>query len=391
MVFARAAAIIFTNGDNDTFPLWYNQDVEGVRTDARVCNLSYLQTDWYINQMKSQAYESDPLPIDLRRDQYAHDKLNYAHLIQVTEEEELPLHVAMTCLYSDDPRYKTLPNYGKLDFLPAKKFGIEVNPEEVLASPCISVKDTSELITHMTIDLSNKSYVTKNEIAVLAMIDGISRTGWKRPIYFATTVGRDMYMGLDKYFRLVGLAYQIVPLANGGTSTPDIDKSYDNLMNKFVWGNIQDTTIYLDENNRRMCRTQRMMFCTLIEQLLSTGDMERALKATEFCDQTIPAANVPYEYTSLTLAQSYYLCGKPEEGNRILQAIIDSNEEYLNWAYSLDKRHMHRITNQIREQLLTMRDALNIAKRYENEEFVNRYDAEFRGYFEKAVSIYKLL
>lgn len=383
-------AIIFTNGDNDTFPLWYAQEVEGYRTDVRVCNLSYLQTDWYINQMKSQAYESEPLPIELRRDQYAHDKLNYAHLVPLTDSEQ-PLHAAMNFLYSDDPKYKSLPNYGQLDFLPAKKFGIDIDTTEVLESDCINVTDTSDLITHMTIDLSSKNYVTKNEIAVLAMIDGISRTGWKRPIYFATTVGRDMYMGLDKYFRLVGLAYQIVPLADGGTSSPDIDKSYDNLMNKFVWGNIQDTTIYLDENNRRMCRTQRMMFCTLIEQLLSNGDMDRALKATEFCDKTIPAANIPYEYTSLTLAQSYYLCGKPAEGERILRAILESNEEYLNWAFSLQTRHMHKITNQIREQLLTMRDALTIANRFENEDLMKQYDTEFRSYFEKAAKTYKLL
>ncbi len=383
-------AIIFTNGDNDTFPLWYAQEVEGYRTDVRVCNLSYLQTDWYIDQMKSQAYDSEPLPIALRRDQYAHDNLNFAHLIPLTDEEQ-PLHASMNFLYSDDPKYKSLPNYGRLDFLPAKKFGIDINPDEVLASPCINVKDTSELITHMTIDLSKKNYVTKNEIAVLAMIDEISRTGWKRPIYFATTVGRDMYMGLDKYFRLVGLAYQIVPLANGGTSTPDLDKSYDNLMNKFVWGNIQDTTIYLDENNRRMCRTQRMMFCTMIEQLLATGDYERALAATEYCDKTIPATAVPYEYTSLTLAQSYYACGKPEEGDRIVQTVLASNEEYLAWALSLDSRHMVKTSNQVREQLLTMRDAMNIAKHCGREDIFKEYDAKFRDFFDQAVTTYKLL
>ena len=376
-------AIIFTNGDNDTFPLWYAQEVEGYRTDVRVCNLSYLQTDWYINQMKSQAYESEPLPIELRKDQYAHDKLNYAHLVQILDGEQ-PLHYAMNFLYSDDPKYKQLPNYGKLDYLPTKKFTIEVDPKEVLASPVISVRDSSELINEMVIDLSSKNYITKNEIAVLSMIDGISRTGWKRPIYFATTVGSDMYMGLNRYFRLVGLAYQIVPLANGGTSTPDIDKSYDNLMNKFEWGNIQDTTIYLDENNRRMCRTQRMMFCTLIEQLLSIGDMVRALKATEFCDKTIPAANIPYEYTSLTLAQAYYRCGKPEEGRRIITTVIEQNEEYLSWALTLEPRYMASLHRDVRENLLTMRDALQLAERFEEKELLDLYDSDFNLFFESA-------
>ncbi len=377
-------AIIFTNGDNDTFPLWYAQEVEGYRTDCRVCNLSYLQTDWYMNQMKSQAYESDPLPIELRREQYAHDKLNYAHLVD--KVQEAPLHNAMNFLYSDDPKYKTLPNYGHIDYLPSKKFTIDVNPEEVLASPCITVADSSELITKMTIDLSHKNYVTKNEIAVLAMIDGISRSGWKRPIYFATTVGRDMYMGLDKYFRLCGLAYQIVPLAHGGTGTPDIDKSYDNLMNKFIWGNIQDTTIYLDENNRRMCRTQRMMFCTLIEQLLNIGDTERALKATEYCDKTIPAANVPYEYTSLTLAQSYILCGKPEEGERIIRAILTRSDDYLSWAFMQKPHHIASIGSGIKEQVLTMRDALSIAERYKLSSVTTDYKDLLETYFQQAIN-----
>ncbi|MBQ0056109.1 MAG: DUF2723 domain-containing protein [Bacteroidales bacterium] len=376
-------AIIFTNGDNDTFPLWYAQEVEGYRTDVRVCNLSYLQTDWYINQMKCPAYESEPLPIELRRDQYAYDKLNYAHLIQLLDND-VPLHYAMNFLYSDDPKYKSLPNYGKLDYLPSKKFVVDVDPEEVLASPCVNVADSSELIDKMVIDLSSKNYVTKNEIAVLSMIDGISRTGWKRPIYFATTVGSDMYMGLNKYFRLVGLAYQIVPLANGGTSSPDIDKSYDNLMNKFVWGNIQDTTIYLDENNRRMCRTQRMMFCTLIEQLLTIHDYERALKATEFCDKTIPSANIPYDYTSLTMAQAYYMCNKPEEGNRIVKAVLEANDEYLAWSEHLSKHHRESLSSQVREQLLTMRDALSIADRYKADDLAAKYDPAFNAYFENA-------
>ncbi|MBP5345914.1 MAG: DUF2723 domain-containing protein [Bacteroidales bacterium] len=376
-------AIIFTNGDNDTFPLWYSQEVEGYRTDCRVCNLSYLQTDWYMNQMKSQAYESEPLPIQLRRDQYAYDKLNFAYLVD--KVTEAPLHSAMEFLYSDDVKYKTLPNaQGRYDYLPTKKLTIDVNPDEVLASPCINVADSNELITKMTIDLGNKSYITKNEIAVLSMIDGISRSGWKRPIYFATTVGRDMYLGLDKYFRLCGLAYQIVPLANGGVQTPDIDKTYDNLMHKFVWGNIQDTTIYLDENNRRMCRTQRMMFCTLIEQLLNIGDNERALQATEFCDKTIPAANIPYEYTSLTMAQSYLICGKPEEGKRILKAIIRDSEDYLSWALQLPANYQMSISSQVREQVLTMRDALGIAQRHQLKELNEQYDGECQTFLETA-------
>lgn len=383
-------AIIFTNGDNDTFPLWYAQEVEGYRRDVRVCNLSYLQTDWYINQMKSQAYESAPLPISFRPEQYAADKLNYAHIVPMVEGYR-PIEQVMKYLYSDDPRYHTLPNYSResLDFLPTGKMLVKINSDAVMASECVDVPDTSLICKEMKIDLSQKSYVTKNEIAVLSMIENINNDGWKRPIYFATTVGRDMYLGLDKYFRLVGLAYQIVPLEKGGTSSCDIDRTYDNLMNKFVWGNIQDTTIYLDENNRRMCRTQRMMFATLIEQLLAIGDYDRALKATRYCDQTIPSASVSYDYTALTLAQAYIICGEPEEGARIIMDVCRSADQYLDWALEFDPVSVRSVSKTIRDMVLTMRDAIEIAKRYGPEAdnnkslklVVDTYSLPFDHYF----------
>ncbi len=387
-------AIIFTNGDNDTFPLWYNQEVEGYRTDVRVCNLSYLQTDWYINQMKSEAYESQPLPISLRPDQYAGDKLNYAHVLDMFQGEEKPMDQVMNWLYSDDPRYKRLEGYGSadpVDYIPASKMYIDIDSVAVANSPVIDTPDKSLISDRMHIDLSGKSYITKNEIAMLSMIQNIAKEGWQRPIYFATTVGSDMYMSLNRYFRLVGLAYQIVPLEGGGTSTCDIDKTYDNLMNKFVWGNIQDPNVYLDENNRRMCRTQRMMFTTMIDELLAADDKERALEATRFCDKTIPSYNIPYDYTSLTLAEAYYTTGEDKEGARIIGEILAQNDEYLHWAYTLDRSDMLTISRTIREHLLTMRDALELAQEYGDTQFDARYDDTFRHYFELAYSKYKLL
>lgn len=383
-------AIIFTNGDNDTFPLWYSQDVEGYRTDVRVCNLSYLQTDWYINQMKSQAYESEPLPIAFRKDQYNADKLNYAHIIPLLDDEK-PLSAVLNYLYSDDPKYKQLPNYGELDYLPTGKMYIDIDSAAVANSPVIDVPDPSLISKRMHIDISDKSYITKNEIAVLSMIDQISKDGWKRPIYIATTVGSEMYLSLNRYFRLCGLAYQIVPLEEGGTSACDIDKTYDNLMNKFQWGNIQDTTIYLDENNRRMCRTQRMMFCTLIEQLLSIGDEERALKATRYCDETIPSANVPYDLTSLTLAQSYLICDEPEEGERILRATLANDIDYLNWAFRLDRGQMLTISRYIREHIVTMREILQIAKSYGVSNIAEENTSLFNEFVDNAYYKYKVL
>ena len=379
-------AIIFTNGDNDTFPLWYNQEVEGYRTDVRVCNLSYLQTDWYINQMKSQAYESDPLPISFTPAQYVADLLNYAYVNDETDGKEASFAAVMDQFYKDKLR-----KYDDVPIVPATKMYINIDSAAVANSPVIDTPDKSLISKRMHIDLSNKRYITKNEIAMLSMIDNIARDGWKRPIYFATTVGSEMYLSLNRYFRLVGLAYQIVPLENGGTSSCDIDKTYDNMMNKFVWGNIQDPSIYLDENNRRMCRTQRMMFVTMIDELLDKGDTVRALAATEYCDKTIPSVNVPYDYTALTLAQTYYLCDKPEEGSRIVGDILAQNEDYLQWVFRLDKPAIQGVGRTIREQLLTMRDALQMAQDAGDHQFDEEYADKFRRYFDLAYDKYKLL
>ena len=379
-------AIIFTNGDNDTFPLWYNQEVEGYRTDVRVCNLSYLQTDWYINQMKSQAYESEPLPITFRPDQYVADKLNYAYIQDETEGKEVNFPVLMDMFYQGK-----LHNYDDVYILPASRMYLDVDSTAVANSPVVSTPDKSLISKRMHLDLSDKRYVTKNEIAVLSMIDNIARDGWKRPIYFATTVGSEMYLSLNRYFRLVGLAYQIVPLEEGGTGSCDVDKTYDNMMHKFVWGNIQDPNVYLDENNRRMCRTQRMMFVTLIDELLEVNDTVRALEVTEYCDKVIPSYNVPYDYTALSMAETYYLCGKPEEGARIVGEVLAQNEDYLQWVFTLDKFQIQGLGRTIREQLLTMRDALETAERNGDEQFNPVYDESFRRYFELAYSKYKVL
>jgi len=379
-------AIIFTNGDNDTFPLWYNMDVEGYRTDCRVCNLSYLQTDWYINQMKSQQYESAPLPIKFSPDQYVADKLNYAYINDEYDGQEASFTEIMDKFYAGKLR-----KYDDVYILPAAKMYIDIDSAAVANSPVIDTPDKSLISKRMHIDLSNKRYVTKNEIAMLSMIDQIARDGWKRPIYFATTVGSEMYLSLNRYFHLAGLAYQIVPLEGGGTSTCDVDKTYDNMMNKFVWGNIQDPDIYLDENNRRMCRTQRMMFVTLIDELLEVNDTVRALNVTEYCDKTIPSYNVPYDYTALSMAETYYIGGKPQEGSRIIGEILAQNEDYLQWAFTLDKPSIAGIGRTIREQLLTMRDALQMADNYNDTQFDEAYSEKFKDYFELAYVKYKLL
>ena len=284
--------IIFTNGDNDTFPLWYAQEVEGYRTDVRVCNLSYLQTDWYMDQMKSPAYDSKPLPIALSPSQYAQSKLNMAYVIKMNKDS-LSLGTALGWLASEDERTKRLQGYSeRIDFIPAENLFINIDSATVANSPVMKGINNDDIVQKMIISLKNKSYVTKNEIALLYMLDGISKEGWERPIYYATTVGSDMYLGLSSYFSLVGLAYQITPTKGGADGSVNTELMYDNMMNKFLWGGIDNPKVYLDETNRRMCRTLRMMFVRLIDSLIEEEKYDKALNALNFCMKQIPGVTV---------------------------------------------------------------------------------------------------
>lgn len=355
--------IIFTNGDNDTFPLWYAQEVEGYRTDVRVCNLSYLQTDWYIDQMKSPAYDSKPLPIALTPKQYDQSKLNYAYIMRLNKDS-LSLGTALNWLASEDERTKRIQGYNeRVDFIPAENLYINIDSAAIANSPVMKGIDMKDLVSQMNINLKNKNVITKNEIAILYMLDGISKEGWTRPIYYATTVGTDMYMNLSSYFNLVGLAYQITPFQSGSEGSVNTEKMYDNMMNKFLWGGIDNPKIYLDETNRRMCRTLRLMFVRLVDALIAEGQNEKAIKALDFCMKQIPGESVPHDYTSISLGQDYITVGETEKGVSLLNHIADKSVENMKWMFSLPNRMFGSVTSDISHNMAVLH---NIVQAYKN-------------------------
>ena len=333
--------IIFTNGDNDTFPLWYVQKTEGYRTDVRVCNLSYLQTDWYIDQMKSQAYESTPLPISMKEFQYGNGKREYAYLYDVSD--------AMNFFLSDEEWTKKIPEVqGTFNYLPASNFFIPVDSTAVLESGTVSPEQKDSIVKRMDLSYKNKNSMTLNEIAILDMINTNAKEGWKRPIYYAVTVGPEMYMNLKPYFSRVGLAYRIVPVKNAdGDSSIDTEKMYDNMMNKFEWGGIENPNVYLDENIRRMCFTLRMMFVELIDQLMVEGKTDKALKALDYCMEKIPGTAIPHDYISTQLAMNYYQLGQKDKAKKLLEEIADNSFEYLKWYTTLTPNQLRSIDRDV--------------------------------------------
>ena len=266
-------AVIFTNGDNDTFPLWYNQEVEGEGADARVANLSYLQMGWYVDQMKRQAYLSDPLPLSLTSKDYMNGKLDVAYLFDMAPAIDASMALE---ILKNPKKYSRLHNYGDdVEFLPSKRILIDVDKKDVLASGMVDSSQLSLVADKIDMNLRHKSYMGKQDITIL---DLLQNNKWQRPIYFAVTVGADNYVGLGDYLELEGMAYRITPIKSDPFATSErvnTEKMYDNMMHKFKWGGIaENPNIYMDENNLRMTSTFRFMFVRLAEALLDEARQE---------------------------------------------------------------------------------------------------------------------
>jgi len=324
-------AIIFTNGDNDTFPLWYLQEVEGVRRDVRVCNLSYLQTDWYIDQMRREAYESKPLPITWKRYQYVQGTRDMA---QVYDLPQFPSMDVKTAIHDFVLNPQLLSN-GVAAF-PTSNLVLPIDKEEVLKVGAVKPEFKDSILPQLKIKLGSR--VLKHELMILEML---SQNNWKRPIYFSVTVGDDYYMGLGDNFQLEGLAYRIVPMGRKGSGgRVDTDLMFDNMIHKFKWGGIENPKVYLDENNLRMCKTFRLMFYQLVDALIKEKKNAKALVALDYCMKVIPSKTVSNDYYSALLASQYYTLGKPQKGDAIMEDLASNCVKNISWYSSLSSQKM---------------------------------------------------
>ncbi|MBI2721685.1 MAG: MFS transporter [Bacteroidetes bacterium] len=335
-------AILFTNGDNDTFPLWYAQEVEGIRTDVRVVNLSLLQTDWYINQMRRAAYDGKPVPFTIPAEKYEASKLEYL-VINTQNPKPMELKAALKEAISDDPATK-MDNGGEMiDILPARSLYVNVDSLTVMRNKVVSIKDTARLAKRVSWDLGGRSYITKNDLMVL---DLIAHNDWKRPIYFAVTTGDEAYVGLKKYFQLEGLAYRFVPIkqtemeeAQGGRV--NTEKMYDNIMNKFLWGGMNKKGVNLDENCVRMVGNLRMQMGVLAGALIAEGKNKKAKAVLDKCLQVMPDENISYDATIFTVCAAYYQLGETKIANELAKKLFTIFEGDLK-IYN-DQKGNHRI------------------------------------------------
>lgn len=331
-------AIIFTNGDNDTFPLWYAQEVEGIRTDVRVVNLSYLGADWYIEQMQQKVYESEKLPFSMNIDKYRQGNRDVIYLIERIKQP-VDLKEAMKFLASDNPETKSIQNASeRIDYLPSKKFFIPIDRELVLNNGTVNKNKASMIPEQMEFTI-NRNYITKSDMMVL---DLLANNNWERPLYFAITVSRENYLNLEPYFELHGLAYKIVPvysqLEQGEPGGVDTDILFENMVNKFKWGGINNPEVYLDENNLRMASNFRSNFAKLAEALIRENKLDSARIALDRCLEIMPSKTIPYNYFSLPIAQNYYLLNDTAKANEILLNLSGTVEHDLKYYMKLPAR-----------------------------------------------------
>jgi len=362
-------AILFTNGDNDTFPLWYAQEVEGVRTDVRVVNLSLLQTDWYINQMRRAAYESAPVPFTIPPDKYVQSKREVVYIMD-KGNGSMSLKKAIDFVVSDDIENKLDYGNSPLDYIPSKSFYVPVDSAAVMREKVISVKDTARLAKTIKWSI-NRQYLTKNDLMVL---DLIAHNNWKRPIYFAVTTGSEAYLGLEEYFQLEGLAYRLMPIKNsenemnqGGRVHTDI--MYNNIMNKFAWGGLDKKGVNLDENCTRMASNMRLQMATLAGALINKGQKQKAEKVLDMCLEKMPDENVRYESTLYTIIAGYYQIGNMKKASSLSSKLFDIYENDLKVYKAQKSIHRVAFNREMEQAKEVMRRLVMLAEQFNQEAY----------------------
>ncbi|MEI6348325.1 MAG: DUF2723 domain-containing protein [Bacteroidota bacterium] len=379
-------AILFTNGDNDTFPLWYAQEVEGIRTDVRVCNLSLFNTDWYMDQMKRKAYDSDPVPMQMTHDMYRSGTREYLPVI-----DEFDTFVSIKKVVNDFlDESKRMPfNNGKMmNYVSSRKFYIDVDTALVLKNGTVAPEDAGKIVKRIEWQISD-NIVQKN---MLGMMDILANFNWKRPIYFAITTGSDAYFGLEEYFQLEGLAYHFVPIRtprseeNPSATRVNTRILYNNMMNKFTWGNINNPTIYLSEDNTRLAMSFRNTFSKLAHALIDEGKNDSAFKVLNKAVEIFPNKLIPENYYSLNLAQAYYRIGTPisiAKGDEITNNVLKNSDSELAYFFRFNKNDIKSVDRKIQENNSIMYQVVQISGMFKRTQIEQKSKALLNSYYQK--------
>ena len=377
-------AILFTIGDNDTFPLWYLQEVERYRTDVRIVNTSLFMTDWYIDQMKRKAWDSDPVPISFTREQYRGTNRDYSFLIERTNDS-ISLDELITFMSLEDERAKVELRSGQwVNFFPTNKIYIPINKENIIKNKVVSPKYYDSIVPAIEFKIKSDA-LYKNR---LMMLDIVNQNNWKRPMYFTGgSFGEDDYLWMKDYLQLDGMCFKLVPVKTPQNGSPnplemgqiDSEKMF-NIVSKWQWGNSGTDKIYHDPETRKNGITFRTNLARLMETLINEGKNDKAEKIIELAMEKMPIDKFEYYTLVEPFAQGYYELGKKDKARAILSKLATKYQEELTFYHGMSPNDIYDYRYDIVSSIERYRSLLEYMKEAKDIDFYNQEKVKFNNY-----------
>ena len=372
-------AILFTNGDNDTYPLWYAQNVEGIRTDIRIINLSLLPTEWYSSALRKKVFDSEPLPMSIPAESIVAGKRDYVRYMDnrtLDQNQFYPLDQVLGFMTDDSKTEFVTSRDERENYFPVKNFSIEVDKEAVIKTGYLPAGDYDKIVDKMRWNIG-KNALHKGDITVLDIIATNAKNGWTRPIYWTTTTGSEVYMNMDKYLRHNGLTYQLLPVERQPNmrGMDDMDKLYNTLMNVYVWGNMDKGTLYLDDKAQLVPQNLRQLFVSVADYHSRTGRLDSAANMIDKCFASMPESLLPMDLRlKAASADIYYRCSQIEKGDKYLSEVGDAAFEEVQYYNKFKTKGIQSVEGDKRDNIEILRNVAAAARAYKRDALAKKYE-----------------
>ncbi|GMT45338.1 MAG: membrane protein [bacterium] len=371
-------AILFTNGDNDTFPLWYVQEVEGIRTDVRVVNYMLAGGAWYVNQMFKQEYNSAPLPLSISSEKYDRGSMNYIPVYSAIKGA-VSLKDAVGFIKSDNPGTKMpLQSGDKIDYLPSKELFLKVDSAAAVNSGTVSLKDAGKIVKEIRWKVT-QGYLYRSDIMLL---DLIANNNWKRPISFVNPSSVSKVLNVEKYSHMRGLVYQFTPVPAmdyiKGVGGVDPEDSYRILMSKKArWGRLNMPNVHVDRESFRNSFMAKQSYIRLAQAMVNLHKYDSAVNVLDRGIYFFPNSKFPFGYYTIRWALLYYQSGAIKKGNKVATEIYNRYMGDLSYYNRLEDRFIPYYNNNIREALAALQQLSHLAEKYHQDALSKKFKKGF--------------
>lgn len=388
-------AILFTFGDNDTYPLWFLQEVEGLRPDVRIVNTSLLGIDWYIDQLNYKTNDGDAVPMIWKKQHFVGDRRNYVRYVenpQIPKDRFFNLIEVCNFIISDEMNAKlSAPGGEAANYLPSKNFFVPtISKEELVKNGFINSADTDNVLNEMKFTFS-KDVAYKDDLGVLNIVAAVAKDGWKRPIYFGAGMG-DNYQGMNDYMRLEGSVYRLCPFKNliqrpsspGDMGFVDAQKSFDLFTKTYYYGNADRKNVYFDEKNRMMLTAYRIDAARVADDLTAIGRKDDAVKVLDKVMEGITPESYAYDVPSYYMAISYYRAGAKEKARKFTFALAKNMEDDIKYCLDLNDDVREGMANDVQRDLTILNILSNAAGQMGDTATSKEIGQKFQGLLQAA-------